>query len=92
MPFRNIDTNIDIEKIISIDIGIDIDIGKIGPIFLDFRGFFTGITYSLLKTNFVKLPYGFAKILSLLLNFYSSFSLGENIMENQSCIKLKVFK
>ena len=56
MPFRNIDTNIDIEKIISIDIGIDIDIGKIGPIFLDFHGIFTGITYSLLKTNFVKLP------------------------------------
>ena len=31
-----IGTNIDIEKIIHIDIGFDIDIGKIGPIFFRF--------------------------------------------------------
>ena len=33
MPFQNIDIIIDIVRNMHIDIGIDIDIGKIGPIF-----------------------------------------------------------
>ena len=38
------------------DIGIDSDIREIKSIFVDFYGIFTGITYSIFKTNFVELP------------------------------------
>ena len=40
----------------NIDIGIDIDIGEIKSIFVDFYGIFTGLTYSIFKTNFAQLP------------------------------------
>ena len=43
MPFQNIDIIIDIVRNMHIDIGIDIDIGKIGPIFFKFsRDFYRG--------------------------------------------------
>ena len=35
---------------------IDIDIGEIKSIIVDFYGIFTGLTYSIFKTNFVQLP------------------------------------
>ena len=44
MPFQNIDIIIDIVRNMHIDIGIDIDIAKIGPIFLNFQVIFTGDT------------------------------------------------
>ena len=55
MPLIYIATNIDIEKNINRHIGIDIDIEEIKSIFVDFYGIFTGLTYSIFKTNFIQL-------------------------------------
>ena len=40
----------------NIDIGIDIDIGEIKSIFVNFYGIFAGLTYIIFKTNFIHLP------------------------------------
>ena len=59
MPFQNIDIIIDIVRNMHIDIGIDIDIGKIGPIFFRFsRKFLQGLL-SLYRPNFIRLPLQF---------------------------------
>ena len=83
LPFIYIATNIDIEKNMNIDIGIDIDIGEIKSIFVDLYGIFTGITYSIFKTNFVQLPLWFYQKLEYLFDFfYTSLDLGENVVKN----------
>ena len=71
LPFIYIATNIDIEKNMNIDIGIDIDIGEIKSIFVDFYGIFTGLTYSIFKTNFVQLPLWFCQKLKYLLEVFT---------------------
>ena len=71
LPFIYIATNIDIEKNMNIDIGIDIDIGEIKSIFVDLYGIFTGITYSIFKTNFVQLPLWFYQKLEYLFDFFT---------------------
>ena len=83
LQFQNIDIDIDIEiclsyillpililKNMNIDIGIDIDIGEIKSIFVDFYGIFTGLTYSIFKTNFVQLPLWFCQKLEYLLEVF----------------------
>jgi len=54
----------------NIDIGIYIDIGEIKSIFVDFYGIFTGLTYSIFKTNFVQLPLTFCQKLEYLLEVF----------------------
>ena len=71
LPFIYIATNIAIEKNMNIDIGIDIDIGEIKSIFVDLYGIFTGITYSIFKTNFVQLPLWFYQKLEYLLEVFT---------------------
>ena len=48
--------NIDIEKNMNIDIGIDIDIEEIKSIFVNFYGIFAGLIYIIFETNFIQLP------------------------------------
>ena len=80
MPFQNIDIIIDIVRNMHIDIGIDIDIGKIGPIFFKFSSDFYRGYLAFTEQILSDCLDSVAKTLIFLYNYCP---LGENFMLNE---------